>query len=114
MAILSFASVSLLTKVVYDVYWNERGFNLTAHTGVTKDFYHFGRIDYDRVFRQYAYPKDEKSCNCNLSWTVVERISQDIFVAITGEIGSGLCGYNSICAEINGERERLFPETILI
>ncbi|ESR52279.1 hypothetical protein CICLE_v10030742mg [Citrus x clementina] len=132
---LELSSVSLTTQVVYDVYWswnseawnadsqlifdragyiyikkgNQRIYNLTKiGTRSMQDFYIMARIDYDGVFRQYTHPKYETACN--FTWRMEERIPQDICVAITGDIGSGACGYNSICAEINGEPKCLCPD----
>ncbi|KAK2637137.1 hypothetical protein Ddye_031929 [Dipteronia dyeriana] len=86
----------------------KRIFNLTdVDMGPMKNSYHLARIDYDGVFRQYSYSKDE---NCGLSWRIVSKHPEDICSAITGEVGSGACGYNSYCTQINGEKKCLCPD----
>ncbi|KAJ6303250.1 hypothetical protein OIU77_017184 [Salix suchowensis] len=83
-------------------------FNLTKKdAGSRQDFYHMARIDYDGVFRQY---RCEKSKTCGLKWIVVNRFPEDICSAILTEVGSGACGYNSICVEVNDEPDCLCPE----
>ncbi|KAK1551606.1 hypothetical protein Q3G72_001173 [Acer saccharum] len=85
-----------------------RIFNLTnMDMGPGQNFYHLARIDYDGVFRQYSYPKE---ATCNLSWDTVRKFPEDICFAITGDVGSGACGYNSYCLQINGEKKCLCPE----
>ncbi|XP_031274819.1 G-type lectin S-receptor-like serine/threonine-protein kinase LECRK3 [Pistacia vera] len=85
-------------------------FNLTkVAPGPKEEFFRLARIDYDGVFRQYKHPKDESKA-CDFTWKEVESIPQDICLVITGEIGSGACGYNSYCARTNEKMECLCPE----
>ncbi|KAJ6964134.1 G-type lectin S-receptor-like serine/threonine-protein kinase LECRK2 [Populus alba x Populus x berolinensis] len=125
-------TVTMPTGAARDAYWatgtmtgnsklvfNENGYiyvtdgtrwvyNLTKNdAGSSQDFYHMARIDYDGVFKQYRY---KKSKTCDLKWGVVTRFPEDICSAILTEVGSGACGYNSICVEINGEPDCLCPE----
>ncbi|XP_011011984.1 PREDICTED: G-type lectin S-receptor-like serine/threonine-protein kinase RLK1 [Populus euphratica] len=125
-------TVTMPTGAARDAYWatgtmtgnsklvfNENGniyvtdgtrwvYNLTKNdAGSSQDFYHMARIDYDGVFRQYHC---RKSKACGLKWSVVKRFPEDICSAILTEVGSGACGYNSICVEINEEPDCLCPE----
>ncbi|KAJ6964132.1 G-type lectin S-receptor-like serine/threonine-protein kinase LECRK2 [Populus alba x Populus x berolinensis] len=93
---------------IYVTDGTRRVYNLTKNdAGSSQDFYHMARIDYDGVFKQYRY---KKSKTCDLKWGVVTRFPEDICSAILTEVGSGACGYNSICVEINGEPDCLCPE----
>ncbi|KAL5762811.1 hypothetical protein ACOSP7_019075 [Xanthoceras sorbifolium] len=88
----------------------KRIFNLTKtdiSTFSMQNFYHLARIDYDGVFRQYTYSKNEK---CSFALRTVAKYPEDICLAITGDTGSGACGYNSYCLQTNGEKKCLCPE----
>ncbi|KAJ6964143.1 hypothetical protein NC652_002423 [Populus alba x Populus x berolinensis] len=65
------------------------------------------RIDYDGVFRQYHCPESKTR---GLQWSVVKRFPEDICSAIQTEVGSGACGFNSICVEKNGEPDCSCPQ----
>ncbi|CAA3025692.1 G-type lectin S-receptor-like serine threonine-kinase RLK1 [Olea europaea subsp. europaea] len=65
----------------------------------TSDYYHRATLDFDGVFRQYYHPK---SFSGNPGWTAAEYWPENICVSITGNYGSGACGYNSICRLQNG------------
>ncbi|KAJ6947942.1 G-type lectin S-receptor-like serine/threonine-protein kinase LECRK3 [Populus alba x Populus x berolinensis] len=70
-------------------------YNLTKiDAGSSQDIYHMARIDYDGVFRQYHCPKSKTR---GLQWSVAE-------------VGSGACGFNSICVEKNGEPDCSCPQ----
>ncbi|KAK0574304.1 hypothetical protein LWI29_021342 [Acer saccharum] len=110
-------TVNTKSQLVFDkagyIYMKEaegtkRIFDLTnVDMSPMQNFYHLARIDYDGVFRQYSYSKEEK---CNLSWKTVRKYPEDICLAITGDVGSGACGYNSYCRQRNGEKKCLCPE----
>ncbi|KAK6235660.1 hypothetical protein SCA6_010997 [Theobroma cacao] len=72
----------------------------------TQDFYLRAIVDYDGVFRQYAYPKSVSTSNGRWprSWTTLSLIPSNICVRIGGDNGSGACGYNSFC--ILGDDQR--------
>ncbi|KAK3224028.1 hypothetical protein Dsin_011053 [Dipteronia sinensis] len=78
-----------------------RIFNLTnVDMSPMQNFYHLARIDYDGVFRQYSYSKEEK---CNLSWRTVRKYPEDICFAITGnavteKMCEQLCREDCFCA----------------
>ncbi|KAJ6387817.1 hypothetical protein OIU77_026395 [Salix suchowensis] len=64
-----------------------------------QDFYHRATIDYDGVFRQYVYPK---SASSGKRWalaltTSTNFVPPDICLAISYPLGSGACGFNSLC-----------------
>ncbi|KAK4842367.1 hypothetical protein QYF36_020242 [Acer negundo] len=114
----TFVSTNKSHQLVFDkagyIYMKEaegtnRIFNLTnMDMGPRKNFYHLARIDYDGVFRQYSYSEEDK-CSFS-SWGIVVKFPEDICFAITGDVGSGACGYNSYCLQIKGEKKCLCPE----
>lgn len=94
----------------YRVIFNESGYievirrngnkvNLTlGYIASTRDFYHRVTLDYDGIFAQYAHPKAPKNGNWDKAWTSVWYEPLDICFAMTGDYGSGACGFNSFCA----------------
>ncbi|OMO49707.1 hypothetical protein COLO4_38442 [Corchorus olitorius] len=57
-------------------------------------------VDYDGVFRQYAYPKSGAATSNGsrpMSWSTVFFIPTNICMRTVGKYGSGACGYNSYC-----------------
>ncbi|KAF2320890.1 hypothetical protein GH714_031631 [Hevea brasiliensis] len=77
--------------------------------GLSQDFYHMARMDFNGIFAQYRYPKS-CNCNCNGNWSVVHKIPTDICMAISPESSSGVCGFNSYSFIINGEPDCLCLE----
>ncbi|KAL4308320.1 hypothetical protein GQ457_01G007530 [Hibiscus cannabinus] len=60
-------------------------------------------LGFDGVFTLYSFPRNPG--NGGGSWSVVWSRPEDIcrtFVDITATLGTGPCGYNSICETING------------
>ncbi|CAK7339229.1 unnamed protein product [Dovyalis caffra] len=74
---------------------NGQRFSLTDRAVPTADFYHRATLNFDGVFTQYFYPKTSGS---NRSWSSVWSKPDNICVDIGGGLGSGACGYNSICS----------------
>ncbi|KAJ9174414.1 hypothetical protein P3X46_013060 [Hevea brasiliensis] len=103
------------SKLVFDekgyMYVQEgtkRIYNLTkTDAGSPQDFYHMARIDSYGVFAQYHYPKSNR---CDKRWSVVQRIPENICNRFDTLLGSGICGYNSYCMEINEEPKCLCPD----
>ncbi|XP_061360185.1 G-type lectin S-receptor-like serine/threonine-protein kinase LECRK3 [Gastrolobium bilobum] len=62
----------------------------------TDSYYYRATLNYDGVFTISHHPK---SPSTNQSWTVVKTLPDNICTAMGGEkgIGSGVCGFNSIC-----------------
>ncbi|KAI9215555.1 hypothetical protein POPTR_T084800v4 [Populus trichocarpa] len=102
----------------YRVVFNQSGYMyLAAQNGAMlnsvfsnsvsmQDFYLRATIDYDGVFRQYAYPKTaSSSTRWAMAWTTLPNfIPSNICVVIRGPVGSGACGFNSYC--IVGDDQR--------
>ncbi|KAJ6934679.1 G-type lectin S-receptor-like serine/threonine-protein kinase LECRK2 [Populus alba x Populus x berolinensis] len=65
-----------------------------------QDFYLRATIDYDGVFRQYAYPKTAYSSR---RWTPIWSQPDNICQASFLSSGSGTCGFNSVC-RLNSDR----------
>ncbi|KAB5565126.1 hypothetical protein DKX38_005180 [Salix brachista] len=61
---------------------------------VPTDFYHRATLNFDGVFTQYFYPKASSG---NSSWSSVWSKPDNICVGMGSGLGSGVCGYNSIC-----------------
>ncbi|KAL9458877.1 hypothetical protein AB3S75_007709 [Citrus x aurantiifolia] len=81
---------------------NSQRFDLTKGRVVpAADFYHRATLNFDGVFAQYFYPK-----NNNGNWSVVWSEPENICVNIRGGLGSGACGYNSICTLDSDRRPR--------
>ncbi|KAL4332561.1 hypothetical protein GQ457_07G036840 [Hibiscus cannabinus] len=59
------------------------------------DFYQRATLDFDGVFAQYYYPK--RSAGEDRNWSTVWSIPDNICSRV-GDIGSGACGFNSICS----------------
>ncbi|KAI9215559.1 hypothetical protein POPTR_T085100v4 [Populus trichocarpa] len=73
-----------------------------------QDFYLRATLDYDGVFRQYAYPKTaSSSTRWPMAWTTLPNfIPSNICVVIRGPVGSGACGFNSYCILGDDQRPR--------
>uniref|UniRef100_A0A1U8AE91 Receptor-like serine/threonine-protein kinase n=1 Tax=Nelumbo nucifera TaxID=4432 RepID=A0A1U8AE91_NELNU len=59
-----------------------------------KDHYYRATLDFDGVFAQYIHPKNSSG---NQAWSMVWHIPDDICMASKATLGSGTCGFNSIC-----------------
>uniref|UniRef100_A0A2N9HW91 Non-specific serine/threonine protein kinase n=1 Tax=Fagus sylvatica TaxID=28930 RepID=A0A2N9HW91_FAGSY len=60
----------------------------------TANFYFRATLNFDGVFIQYSHPK---TSNANGSWTPLWSVPDNICIASSVSIGSGTCGFNSIC-----------------
>ncbi|KAL7204274.1 hypothetical protein ACSBR2_017360 [Camellia fascicularis] len=79
-------------------------------TGLKQNSYHMARIDNDGVFRLYNHPKSTGAqSDCSLSWSAVQQIPDDVCL-ITGSLGSGACGYNSYCVDIDSKPTCFCPD----
>ncbi|XP_058070909.1 G-type lectin S-receptor-like serine/threonine-protein kinase LECRK3 [Magnolia sinica] len=67
----------------------------------TSEFYHRSTLDFDGVFRQYVYPKNQ-SVNENRtgSWSIIWYEPREVCKAIESDKGSGACGFNSYCKQL--------------
>ncbi|KAG8638249.1 G-type lectin S-receptor-like serine/threonine-protein kinase RLK1 [Manihot esculenta] len=68
---------------------------LTTATQSAADFYRRATLNFDGVFAQYSYPKRSMG---SANWTVIWAEPENICTVINGTLGSGACGYNSICS----------------
>uniref|UniRef100_A0A2N9I293 Receptor-like serine/threonine-protein kinase n=1 Tax=Fagus sylvatica TaxID=28930 RepID=A0A2N9I293_FAGSY len=59
------------------------------------DSYYRATLDFDGIFRLYAYPKNFTG---NQSWSAIWHVPENICLNIVDTLGSGPCGYNSICS----------------
>ncbi|KAG1355225.1 putative G-type lectin S-receptor-like serine/threonine-protein kinase LECRK4 [Cocos nucifera] len=73
---------------------------LTQSSGMvsTEDYYHRATLDSDGVLRQYYYPKpNSRASGQPESWSVLWYLPGNICLQVSGSIGSGACGFNSLC-----------------
>ncbi|EOX92961.1 Receptor-like protein kinase 1, putative [Theobroma cacao] len=73
--------------------------NLTSGSiSSPQDFYYRATLDVDGVFTQNAHPKSPTKGNIWVqSWTPVWFEPKDICSDIKGDLGGGVCGFNSYC-----------------
>ncbi|KAK9123072.1 hypothetical protein Sjap_012674 [Stephania japonica] len=57
--------------------------------------YYRASLDFDGVFSLYSHPRG--STDVNQNWTRVWSVPDDICESLSGELGSGACGFNSYC-----------------
>ncbi|RDY01404.1 G-type lectin S-receptor-like serine/threonine-protein kinase LECRK3, partial [Mucuna pruriens] len=60
----------------------------------TNSYYYRATINFDGTFTISHYPKNPAS---NQSWTVMKTVPDNICTKLLGRMGSGVCGFNSIC-----------------
>lgn len=60
-----------------------------------KLYYYRATFDYYGVLTQYSHPRDTKA---KQGWTIIRYVPDNICTAISNEMGSGTCGYNSYCS----------------
>ncbi|CAA0823853.1 receptor-like protein kinase 1 [Striga hermonthica] len=65
------------------------------------DYYFRATIDFDGVFSLYHYPK---KFDRNSKWEISSggTLPENVCLAITGDKGSGACGYNNVCSLKDG------------
>ncbi|KAJ3679754.1 hypothetical protein LUZ60_017765 [Juncus effusus] len=89
------------TGDIYLVLRNNSRFNVTSAHDSTSNFYQRATLDYDGVFRQYIYPKNNSIAakgGWTNGWTLVDYLPEDICTVSGGSpLGSGICGFNSYC-----------------
>ncbi|KAF3454067.1 hypothetical protein FNV43_RR04514 [Rhamnella rubrinervis] len=83
---------------------NGEKFNITqADDAVsTTDYYQRVSLEFDGVLILSSHTKNPS--DINQSWTTMRTIPDNICIEIQGELGTGPCGYNSICTLHSEER----------
>ncbi|KAK6925591.1 Protein kinase domain [Dillenia turbinata] len=81
---------------------------ISSDTTSTENFYHRAVLDFDGVFRHYVYPKAGRlsSGEWQEAWSVSTYIPSNICTAITEDVGSGACGFNSLCQQGDDQRPK--------
>ncbi|CDP14431.1 unnamed protein product [Coffea canephora] len=74
------------------------------------EYYHRATIDFDGVFTYYFHPRTLAG---NPNWKVLWYLPENICF-ITGEKGSGACGFNSICHLEHGRPACACPEGYIL
>ncbi|PIN25190.1 Serine/threonine protein kinase [Handroanthus impetiginosus] len=94
--------------------YSERGgkniFNVTTSSlGPMQEYYYFARIDSDGAFRHYRRPKQNYAVD-STAWFIVPTTPADMCTAVIRDLGSGACGYNSYCVNIDGRPNCFCPD----
>lgn len=69
--------------------------------------YYRATLNFDGVFTHYYHPR---TFTGNPGWTPLLNLPNNICTSITGNTGSGVCGYNSVCRNNNGRAGCECPE----
>uniref|UniRef100_A0A2N9EQ58 non-specific serine/threonine protein kinase n=1 Tax=Fagus sylvatica TaxID=28930 RepID=A0A2N9EQ58_FAGSY len=86
----------ILDKSGYLQVKNSQGSISNLSTQVLRiDSYYRATLDFDGIFRLYAYPKNFTG---NQSWSAIWYVPENICLDIFDTFGSGSCGYNNICS----------------
>ena len=84
---------------------NGEKFNITSPNTVAafpaSNYYHRATLNFDGVLTLSYYPK---SSFTNSSWNILTAIPDNICIQVHGNLGTGPCGYNSICTLANDQR----------
>ncbi|WRX33274.1 Protein kinase domain - like 10 [Theobroma cacao] len=67
----------------------------------SRDHYHRATLNFDGVFTISQHPKNFDG---NQSWAVIRTFPDNICIRMNGAMGSGACGFNSICTLNNNKR----------
>ncbi|GKV12558.1 hypothetical protein SLEP1_g23685 [Rubroshorea leprosula] len=82
--------------------------NITSIGASSSNFYQRAILEYDGVFRQYVYPKNDSVADGRpMAWSSdsESHVPDDICKSITMQrTGSGACGFNSYCHLGNDQR----------
>ncbi|PIN25192.1 Non-specific serine/threonine protein kinase [Handroanthus impetiginosus] len=93
---------------------NRNIFNVTERPlGSIQEFYYFARIDFDGALRHYSRSRRNDAVDTgrgSSGWSVVQTTPEDMCTAVSKDIGSGACGYNSYCVNSNGRPNCSCPE----
>ncbi|KAA8526027.1 hypothetical protein F0562_007873 [Nyssa sinensis] len=86
---------------------NEEIVQILGQPGSPNSYYYRATLDFDGVFRKYAYPRSSIE---DQRWSVVQYIPENICMALTHtQQGSGACGFNSYCQAESGTPSCLCP-----
>jgi hypothetical protein len=86
----------ILDKSGYLQVKNSQGSISNLSTPVKRiDSYYRATLDFDGIFRLYAYPKNFTG---NQSWSAIWHVPDNICIDIYDTYGSGPCGFNSMCS----------------
>ncbi|GLT59533.1 hypothetical protein SLA2020_323460 [Shorea laevis] len=80
--------------------------NITSIGASSSNFYQRAILEYDGVFRQYVYPKNDSVADGRpMAWSLQSHVPDNICMNITTQnTGSGACGFNSYCHLGNDQR----------
>ncbi|GLT59539.1 hypothetical protein SLA2020_323520 [Shorea laevis] len=78
--------------------------NIASSGVLASNFYQRAILEYDGVFRQYVYPKNNSvAAGRPMAWSLLSYVPENICKGISSG-GSGICGYNSYCIIGNDQR----------
>ncbi|GLT82267.1 hypothetical protein SLE2022_006670 [Rubroshorea leprosula] len=74
----------------------------------SSNFYQRAILEYDGVFRQYVYPKNNSvTAGRPMAWSLLSYVPDNICTSITTQnTGSGACGFNSYCIQGDDQRPK--------
>ncbi|KNA15702.1 hypothetical protein SOVF_095830 [Spinacia oleracea] len=99
-------------RVIYnesgDLYIHRKNgsrFDLTPAEKLVSSKANYQRVtlDYDGVLTWYYHPKTF-AANNGVWWSNIQSIPDNICTSVLGGVGSGACGYNSICSIDDGDK----------
>ncbi|XP_051118504.1 G-type lectin S-receptor-like serine/threonine-protein kinase LECRK3 [Andrographis paniculata] len=68
----------------------------SSNPSPASDYYYRATLDPDGIFAQYYYPKIPRTPAAG-QWITASSWPDNICVSLAGLLGSGACGYNSVC-----------------
>jgi hypothetical protein len=92
--------IDVYTKNPYEAYYTSPDVSELSISNLSTqvlriDSYYRATLDFDGIFRLYAYPKNFTG---NQSWSAIWYVPENICLDIYDTLGSGACGFNSICS----------------
>ncbi|GLT82314.1 hypothetical protein SLE2022_007050 [Rubroshorea leprosula] len=80
--------------------------NIVSSGVSANNFYQRAIFEYDGVFRQYVYPKNNSvAAGRPMAWSLLSYVPENICKGVSSA-GSGICGYNSYCIIGNDQRHK--------
>ncbi|KAM1927756.1 hypothetical protein ACFX13_029515 [Malus domestica] len=74
---------------------------VSSNTVSMQNFYHKVTLEHDGVLRHSVHPKTAaaaSSAGSPMAWSPLTSKPSNICLTIEGDVGSGACGYNSLCS----------------
>ncbi|KAJ6713403.1 G-TYPE LECTIN S-RECEPTOR-LIKE SERINE/THREONINE-PROTEIN KINASE RLK1 [Salix purpurea] len=97
----------------YQVVFNESGYLYVLRANTKREpltlgsvvsateNYHRATLNFDGVFVLYSHPKNSSG---NERWSVVRTMPENICINVSGQTGTGPCGFNGVCTISTDQR----------